>query len=55
MEAYDVVIIGAGTHPGGSISGLPRCNYARVFLHHEEPIAQKIKGKNSGVRIQESE
>jgi beta-carotene ketolase (CrtO type) len=39
----NLYLTGAGTHPGGSISGLPGRNCARVFLHTEEPIAQKIK------------
>ncbi|WP_341525650.1 beta-carotene ketolase CrtO [Nostoc sp. UHCC 0302] len=39
----NLYLTGAGTHPGGSISGLPGRNCARVFLHNEEPIAQKIK------------
>ncbi|MBD2775331.1 beta-carotene ketolase CrtO [Iningainema tapete] len=39
----NLYLTGAGTHPGGSISGLPGRNCARVFLHEEEPLAQKLK------------
>ena len=31
-------LTGAGTHPGGSISGMPGRNCARVFLQQQEPI-----------------
>lgn len=34
----NLYLTGAGTHPGGSIFGMPRRNCARVFLHAEEPI-----------------
>ncbi|MEC4984338.1 MAG: NAD(P)/FAD-dependent oxidoreductase [Oscillatoria sp. PMC 1068.18] len=40
---------GAGTHPGGSISGMPGRNCARVFLNSEQPFAQKIKEAQSSV------
>lgn len=36
-------LTGAGTHPGGSISGMPGRNCARVFLHTQRPIAQTLK------------
>lgn len=36
-------LTGAGTHPGGSISGLPGRNCARVFLQEHKPIAQALK------------
>ncbi|MGB3403434.1 MAG: beta-carotene ketolase CrtO [Microcoleaceae cyanobacterium] len=36
-------LTGAGTHPGGSISGMPGRNCARVLLNEERPIVQKIK------------
>lgn len=35
-------LTGAGTHPGGSISGMPGRNAARVFLHTQEPLAQTL-------------
>jgi beta-carotene ketolase (CrtO type) len=34
---------GAGTHPGGSISGMPGRNCARVFLQSKRPISQAFK------------
>ncbi len=41
-------LTGAGTHPGGSISGMPGRNCARVFLQTQQPIAQAFKdAKNS--------
>jgi beta-carotene ketolase (CrtO type) len=36
-------LTGAGTHPGGSISGMPGRNCARVFLNDEHPIAHKLE------------
>jgi beta-carotene ketolase (CrtO type) len=36
-------LTGAGTHPGGSISGMPGRNCARVFLHAQRPIVQTLK------------
>lgn len=36
-------LTGAGTHPGGSISGMPGRNCARVFLHTQKPIVQTLK------------
>ena len=36
-------LTGAGTHPGGSISGMPGRNCARVFLNKERPIRQNLK------------
>lgn len=35
-------LTGAGTHPGGSISGMPGRNCARVFLQSQQPIAQAL-------------
>lgn len=35
-------LTGAGTHPGGSISGMPGRNCARVFLHTQQPVSQTI-------------
>jgi beta-carotene ketolase (CrtO type) len=32
-------LTGAGTHPGGSISGMPGRNCARAFLHSQKPWA----------------
>jgi beta-carotene ketolase (CrtO type) len=42
-------LTGAGTHPGGSISGMPGRNCARVFLRSQQPIAQVIKNIRSTV------
>jgi beta-carotene ketolase (CrtO type) len=36
-------LTGAGTHPGGSISGMPGRNCARVFLHTQKPIEQTLR------------
>ncbi|MCY7322410.1 MAG: NAD(P)/FAD-dependent oxidoreductase [Phormidesmis sp. CAN_BIN36] len=35
-------LTGAGTHPGGSISGLPGRNCARVFLQHQRSLTQTL-------------
>ncbi|NJL11407.1 MAG: NAD(P)/FAD-dependent oxidoreductase [Calothrix sp. SM1_7_51] len=39
----DLFLTGAGTHPGGSISGMPGRNCARVFLQSKQPMAQTLK------------
>jgi beta-carotene ketolase (CrtO type) len=36
-------LTGAGTHPGGSISGMPGRNCARVFLQTQQPIIQRLR------------
>ncbi|NJK50390.1 NAD(P)/FAD-dependent oxidoreductase [Candidatus Gracilibacteria bacterium] len=36
-------LTGAGTHPGGSISGMPGRNCARVFLAKQEPVKSFFK------------
>jgi len=33
QNPIEAVLTGAGTHPGGSISGMPGRNCARIFLH----------------------
>lgn len=43
-------LTGAGTHPGGSISGMPGRNCARVFLHTQQPVAQTLKDVGNSVR-----
>ncbi len=43
-------LTGAGTHPGGSISGMPGRNCARVFLHANRRIAQKLTDMRDSVR-----
>lgn len=43
-------LTGAGTHPGGSISGMPGRNCARVFLQQQQPlnsVLQDAKNKIS--------
>jgi beta-carotene ketolase (CrtO type) len=35
-------LTGAGTHPGGAISGMPGRNCARVFLQDQQPIRQTL-------------
>jgi len=39
----DLYLTGAGTHPGGSISGMPGRNCARVFLQKKQPMQQSFK------------
>ncbi|PSR18661.1 NAD(P)/FAD-dependent oxidoreductase [filamentous cyanobacterium CCP3] len=36
-------LTGAGTHPGGSISGMPGRNCARMFLSVQEPLKYNLK------------
>ncbi len=36
-------LTGAGTHPGGAISGMPGRNCARTVLNAEQPIMNRIK------------
>lgn len=36
-------LTGAGTHPGGSISGMPGRNCARVFLQTQQSIIEKLR------------
>lgn len=43
-------LTGAGTHPGGSISGMPGRNCARVFLTTQQPISQKLKDAGNAVK-----
>ncbi|MBW4464316.1 MAG: NAD(P)/FAD-dependent oxidoreductase [Pegethrix bostrychoides GSE-TBD4-15B] len=43
-------LTGAGTHPGGSISGMPGRNCARVFLQQQQPMAQTLKDMGNSVR-----
>ncbi|WP_416670581.1 beta-carotene ketolase CrtO [Egbenema bharatensis] len=42
-------LTGAGTHPGGSISGMPGRNCARVFIRAQQPLSQALKGIRSTV------
>jgi beta-carotene ketolase (CrtO type) len=43
-------LTGAGTHPGGSISGMPGRNCARVFLQDQQPIAKAMSNFKSSLR-----
>ncbi len=43
-------LTGAGTHPGGSISGMPGRNCARIFLHEQQPFAQKFKEARASLK-----
>ncbi|WP_254721775.1 hypothetical protein [Kovacikia minuta] len=43
-------LTGAGTHPGGSISGMPGRNCARVFLKSEQPFVQTLKDLSNSVK-----
>jgi beta-carotene ketolase (CrtO type) len=43
-------LTGAGTHPGGSISGMPGRNCARVFLQTQQPIAQTFRDAKESLR-----
>jgi beta-carotene ketolase (CrtO type) len=43
-------LTGAGTHPGGSISGMPGRNCAKVFLQQQQSFEQLLK--NTGQKLQ---
>ncbi|WP_016950086.1 beta-carotene ketolase CrtO [Anabaena sp. PCC 7108] len=43
-------LTGAGTHPGGSISGMPGRNCARVFLQTKHPISQTLKDAGNSLK-----
>jgi beta-carotene ketolase (CrtO type) len=45
----NLYLTGAGTHPGGSISGLPGRLCARVFLHEQQPIAETLKDARDSI------
>ncbi len=36
-------LTGAGTHPGGAISGMPGRNCARTFLNEQQPLLNRLK------------
>ncbi len=47
----NLYLTGAGTHPGGSISGMPGRNCARVFLNQQQPLwTQAQQSLNSILR-----
>ncbi|KAM3111743.1 beta-carotene ketolase CrtO [Phormidesmis sp. 146-33] len=43
-------LTGAGTHPGGSISGMPGRNCARVFIHAQQPIVQTLRDATESLK-----
>lgn len=43
-------LTGAGTHPGGSISGMPGRNCARVFLRAQQPLTQTLKDAGNSLK-----
>jgi beta-carotene ketolase (CrtO type) len=45
----DLYLTGAGTHPGGSISGMPGRNCARVFLQNKQPMQQSLKDAKEAI------
>jgi beta-carotene ketolase (CrtO type) len=43
-------LTGAGTHPGGSISGMPGRNCARMFLQTQSPFTQIFRNAQGSIR-----
>ena len=43
-------LTGAGTHPGGSISGMPGRNCARVFRNAQHPFAERLTEAQSSLK-----
>jgi beta-carotene ketolase (CrtO type) len=43
-------LTGAGTHPGGSISGMPGRNCARAFLQAKHPLSQALKDAKESIQ-----
>lgn len=46
----NLYLTGAGTHPGGSISGMPGRNCARVFLHAQQPFIQTFRDAGNSLK-----
>ena len=46
----NLFLTGAGTHPGGSISGIPGRNCARVFLQNQRSIAQTLADAGNAIK-----
>lgn len=46
----DLFLTGAGTHPGGSISGMPGRNCARIFLQSKHPFTQTFKDARDSIK-----
>jgi beta-carotene ketolase (CrtO type) len=45
----NLFLTGAGTHPGGSISGMPGRNCARVFLQNQRSISQGFRDAKDAI------
>ncbi|MBW4418388.1 MAG: NAD(P)/FAD-dependent oxidoreductase [Myxacorys californica WJT36-NPBG1] len=43
-------LTGAGTHPGGSISGLPGRNCARIFLQEQRSLTQTLSDAGDSIK-----
>ncbi|MGG6293775.1 beta-carotene ketolase CrtO [Leptolyngbya sp. AN02str] len=43
-------LTGAGTHPGGSISGMPGRNCARAVLYELNPVSQTLKDARDSIK-----
>ncbi|MBD2459570.1 NAD(P)/FAD-dependent oxidoreductase [Oscillatoria sp. FACHB-1407] len=43
-------LTGAGTHPGGSISGMPGRNCARVILQTQHPVSQALADAGNAIK-----
>jgi beta-carotene ketolase (CrtO type) len=43
-------LTGAGTHPGGSVSGMPGRNCARVFLQHQRSLTQTLTNAGNSLK-----
>jgi beta-carotene ketolase (CrtO type) len=43
-------LTGAGTHPGGSISGMPGRNCARVILQNQHPVSHALADAGSAIK-----
>ncbi|WP_375497425.1 beta-carotene ketolase CrtO [uncultured Nostoc sp.] len=46
----NLFLTGAGTHPGGSISGMPGRNCARAFMQAKHPISQTLKDARDSIK-----
>ena len=46
----NLYLTGAGTHPGGSISGMPGRNCARVFLSAHQPLGRRLARAGKSVK-----
>jgi beta-carotene ketolase (CrtO type) len=46
----NLYLTGAGTHPGGSISGMPGRNCARIFLQTQQPFVQTLRDARDSIK-----